>query len=221
MLLGGAAPPGRSRCARSSGAHAARWCADAHAPRTMQSYRPAWRRLRRASSNWAGPSDRTCGSITAGAPAMPTTMRKHAADLVALAPEVILAHSSAAVAPLLQASRTIPIVFTMSPIRSGPASSAAWRIRAAMPPAFPYFEYAMGGEVAGAAQRDRAPHDAGGGPSRIGHSGRAGPVRRIQAVAPALGVELRPIDVRDAGEIERDITAFAQGSNGGLMPLAC
>ena len=39
----------------------------------------------------------------------------------------------------------------------------------------------------------------------------------IQAVAPALGVELRPIDVRDAGEIERDISAFAQGSNGGLI----
>ena len=47
----------------------------------------------------------------------------------------------------------------------------------------------------------------------------AGPAQfgAIQAVAPSLGAELRPIDVRDAGEIERAITAFAQGSNGGLI----
>ena len=63
-------------------------------------------------------------------------IRKYAAELVALAPDVILAGGTATVGPLLQATRTVPIVFTgTSPIRSAPASSIAWRGRAATPPA--------------------------------------------------------------------------------------
>ena len=145
------------------------------------------------------------------------TMRKHAVDLVALAPEVILAHSSAAVAPLLQASRTIPVVFTIvaDPVGAGFVGSMAHPGGNAT--GFTNFEYGMGGKwpellnettprlTRVAVLREWA---IAAGPGQFG---------AIQAVAPALGVELRPIDVRDPGEIERDITAFAQGWNGGLI----
>ena len=144
-------------------------------------------------------------------------MRKYAAELVALAPDVILAHSSAAVAPLLQASRTIPIVFTIvaDPVGAGFVNSLARP--GGNVTGFTNFEYAMGGkwlellkEIAPRVTRAAVLRELAiaAGPGQFG---------AIQAVAPALGVDLRPIDVRDAGEIERDITAFAQGSNGGLI----
>src|SRR5262245_21657749 len=66
----------------------------------------------------------------------PETMRKYAAELVALAPEVILASSSAALAPLLEATRTVPIVFAVSATRLPPVMSRVWRGRAAMRLAF-------------------------------------------------------------------------------------
>ena len=74
--------------------------------------------------------------------------------------------------------------------------------------------------MAGAAQRDRAPHDAGGGPSGSGHRLWDRQFGAVQAVAPSLGVELSAVDVRDAGEIERAVTAFARSSNGGLIVTA-
>ena len=61
-------------------------------------------------------------------------IRRHAAELAALAPDVILAHAATTVGPLLQATRTIPVVFPSLSIRSGPGSSTAWRGRAATPP---------------------------------------------------------------------------------------
>ncbi len=60
-------------------------------------------------------------------------IRRHAAELAALAPDVILAHGSSTVGPLLQATRSVPIVFPVVPIQSAPASSTAWRGRAATP----------------------------------------------------------------------------------------
>ena len=74
-------------------------------------------------------------------------------------------------------------------------------------------------EMAGAAQRDRASRDAGGGPSGSCHQG-TGQLGAIQAVAPSFGVELSAVGVRDAGEIERAVTAFARSSNGGLIVTA-
>ena len=71
--------------------------------------------------------------------------------------------------------------------------------------------------MAGAAQTDRAGHDASSRYSGSHHNRRNWPVQRIQAVAPALGVEVSPVNVRDAGEIERAVTAFARTSNGGLI----
>jgi putative ABC transport system substrate-binding protein len=144
-------------------------------------------------------------------------MRKYAAELVALAPDVILAHSSAAVAPLLKETGTIPIVFTIvaDPVGAGFVNSLA-RPGGNLT-GFTNFEYGMSGKwlellkeirpnlTRAAVLRETA---IAAGPGQFG---------AIQAVAPALGVELRPIDVRNAGEIERDITEFARGANGGLI----
>ena len=145
------------------------------------------------------------------------TMRKQAAELVALAPEVILAHSSAAVAPLLQESRTIPIVFTLvaDPVGAGYVNSLARP--GGNVTGFTNFEYSIGGkwlellkEIAPNVKRVAVLRESfvASGPGQFG---------AIQAAAQSLGVELRPIDLRDAGEIERDITAFAQEPNGGLI----
>ena len=75
--------------------------------------------------------------------------------------------------------------------------------------------------MAGAAQADRAGRDAGGGPSGYRRSRPGtGQFGAIQAVAPSLGVEVSPVDVRDAGEIERAVAAFARAPNGGLIVTA-
>jgi len=144
-------------------------------------------------------------------------MRKHAAELVALAPDVILAHSSGALAPLLQVTRTVPIVFTVvaDPVGAGyveglsrPGGNAT---------GFTNFEYGIAGkwlellkEIAPGVTRVAVFRESAiaAGPGQFG---------ALQGLAPSLGVELRPVDLRDAGEIERAITTFAQGSNGGLI----
>jgi len=144
-------------------------------------------------------------------------MRKRAAELVALGPEVILAHSSAAVAALLQESRTIPIVFTLvaDPVGGGYVNSLARPGGNAT--GFTNFEYSIGGkwlellkEIAPNVKRVAVLRESfvAAGPGQFG---------AIQAVAQSHGVELRPIDLQNAQDIERDITAFGQGSNGGLI----
>ena len=137
--------------------------------------------------------------------------------MVALAPDVILASGGTIVGPLQQATRTVPIVFTQSPIRSVPASSTAWRGQAATPPDLPLSEYGISGkwlellkEIAPGVTRAAVLRDPTI-PAGIGQ------FASIQSVAPSLGVELSPVNVRDASEIERDVTAFARGSNGGLI----
>jgi putative ABC transport system substrate-binding protein len=143
--------------------------------------------------------------------------RKYAAELVALAPDVILAHSSASLAPLLLATRTVPLVFTIvaDPVGAGFVESLARPGGNAT--GFTNFEYSIAGkwlellkEIAPGVTRAAVLRE-----SAI--SAGAGQFGAIQALAQSLGVELRPVDVRDAGEIERAITAFARGSNGGLI----
>ncbi len=147
----------------------------------------------------------------------PDDLRGYAAELVALAPEVILAHSSGAVARLLQATRTIPIVFTVvaDPVGAGFVESLARPGGHAT--GFTNFEYAFGGkwlellkEIAPGVRRVAVLRESGiaAGPAQFG---------AIQAVAPSVGVELRPVDTHDPGEIERAITEFARGSTGGLI----
>jgi putative ABC transport system substrate-binding protein len=145
------------------------------------------------------------------------TTRKYAAELVALAPDVILALSSGAVAPLLDATRTIPIVFAgvVDPVAAGYVESLS-RPGGNLT-GFTLYEYSIGGkwlellkEVAPRVTRAAVLRDAGiaAGPGLFG---------AIQALAPSLGLELRVVNVRDAGEIERAIAAFAQVSSGGVI----
>jgi putative ABC transport system substrate-binding protein len=147
----------------------------------------------------------------------PNTMSKYAAELVTLAPDVILASSSAALAPLLEATRTVPIVFAGvgDPVAGGYVESLARPGGNAT--GFTLYEYSLGGkwlelfkEIAPRVTRVAVFRDTSiaAGPGQFG---------TVQALAPSLGMELRPIDVRDAGAIERAIAAFAQGSNGGLI----
>ena len=151
---------------------------------------------------------------------MPTDIRRYAAELVALAPDVILASGSATVGPLLQATRTVPIVFAVvaDPVGAGFVESLARPGGNAT--GFMLFEYSMSGkwlellkEIAPRVTRAavlRDPAIASG----------IGQFAVIQAVAPSLGVEVSPVNVRDAGEIERAVTAFARSPNGGLIVTA-
>ena len=105
-------------------------------------------------------------------------MRRHAAELVALAPDVILASGGTVVGALLEASRTTPIVFTLTvdPVGAGFVASLARPGGNAT--GFTGYEYGLGSEMAGAAQRDRTARDARGHPSRCEHTPGDRPVRR-------------------------------------------
>ena len=147
-------------------------------------------------------------------------IRKYAAELIALAPDVILAPGSTTVGPLLQATRAVPIVFTtlLDPVGAGFVESLARPGGNAT--GFIAFEYGLSGkwlellkQIAPSLTRVailRDPATAAG----------IGQFAAIQSVAPSLGVEVSPVNVRDAGEIERAVTAFARSSNGGLIVTA-
>ena len=145
------------------------------------------------------------------------TLRKYAGELVALAPDVILAQSSPALAAMLQATRTIPIVFALiaDPVGAGYVDSLAHPGGNAT--GFTVFDFSMGGKWL-ELLKEIAPHV-----TRVAVlrelAVAAGPAQfsAAQTVAPSLGMELRPVDTRDAGEIERAITAFVRGSNSGLL----
>jgi putative tryptophan/tyrosine transport system substrate-binding protein len=143
--------------------------------------------------------------------------RQYAAELLALAPDVILANSSAALSSLLQATRTVPIVFTTvaDPVGAGYVDSLARPGGNAT--GFLLWDYSIAAKWL-ELLKEIAPHVTramvfrqsaiAAGPGQFGV---------IQAAAPSLGVDLRVADVRDAREIERAVTTFAQGSNGGLI----
>jgi putative ABC transport system substrate-binding protein len=150
----------------------------------------------------------------------PERFRRYAAELVALAPDVILASGGTGVGALLQVTRTVPIVFTqtLDPVGSGYVDSLARPGGNAT--GFTTMEYGTSGKYL-ELLKEIAPRIARAAvlrdptiPQGIGEFGA------IQAVAPSLGVELRPIDVRDASEIERAVTAFARSANGGLIVTA-
>ena len=143
--------------------------------------------------------------------------RKNAGELVALAPDVILASGTSTVGPLLQASRTVPIVFVVvaDPVGAGFVDSLARPGGNAT--GFTSAEYGMSakwlellkqispGVTRTAVLRDRA-STAGIGQFAV-----------IQSMAPSVGVEVNPINLHDASEIERTITAFARSANGGMI----
>jgi putative ABC transport system substrate-binding protein len=148
-------------------------------------------------------------------------IRKHAVELAALAPDAIVGGSgTTTVAPLLQATRTVPIVFVVviDPVGAGFVSSLARPGGNAT--GFLMFEYGQSGkwlevlkQVAPGVKRVAVLRD----PTIASGIGQLG---AIQSAAPSLGMEALPINVRDVGEIERNIAALAHSSNGGLVITA-
>ena len=126
-LLGGAAAawPLAARAQQASGCGAS--ACSCPQPRTIRNGRPASRRSCRGWGNWAGPSAATCGSTIRWGATNADRIRRYAAELVALAPDVILARRHSTVGPLLQATRTVPIVFTnvTDPVGAGFVESLA------------------------------------------------------------------------------------------------
>ncbi len=146
--------------------------------------------------------------------------RKYAAELVALAPDVIVAIGSAAMEPLLQATRTVPIVFAIVPDPVGAGFVDSLSRPGGNATGFLMFEYSLSGkwpellkEIAPGVTRAAVLRD----PALASGIGQ---FAVIQAVAPSVGVEVSPINVRDAAEIERAVAAFAQSANGGLILTA-
>jgi putative ABC transport system substrate-binding protein len=144
-------------------------------------------------------------------------VRKYATELLALEPDVILASGSITVAPLLQATRTVPIVFVqvVDPVGGGFVETLARP--GANATGFTQFEYSLSGkwlellkELAPRVSRVAVIRDPTRGPG-------IGQFAVIQAVAPSLGVELRPINALDTAEIDRAVAAFVNSSNGGLI----
>ena len=123
----------RGGCVAARGARAAGRAGAAHRRAPARScgrcrnFKPASGRFCRGCSNRAGPSAATCGSTLVGPTANADDIRRHAAELVALAPDVILAHGASTVRPLLQATRTVPIVFPVAgdPVGAGFVDSLA------------------------------------------------------------------------------------------------
>jgi len=146
--------------------------------------------------------------------------RKFAAELVALKPDVILATASQTVAALQAVTQTVPIVFAHAadPVGGGFVNSLARPGGNAT--GFVLFEYSLGAkwleilkELAPGVTRVAVLRD----PAMAAGIGQFG---AIQSVAPTLGVELTPINLRDSGEVERAISAFASSPNGGLIVTA-
>jgi putative ABC transport system substrate-binding protein len=144
-------------------------------------------------------------------------IRRHAAELVALAPDVILAHGTSAVRPLLQVTRTVPIVFPIAGDPVGAGFVASLSRPGGNVTGFMTLEFSFAGkwlellkQIAPSLTRAAVLRDPsqGSGTSQFAV---------IQAMAPSLGVEVTPVDVRGASDIEDAINAFARAANGGLI----
>jgi putative tryptophan/tyrosine transport system substrate-binding protein len=147
-------------------------------------------------------------------------MRRYAAELVALAPDVILGSGGTVVAALLEATRSVPIVFTLTPDPVGAGFVGSLSRPGGNATGFTGFEYSIGAkwlellkEIAPRVTRAAILRDTTT-PQGVGL------FAVIRGVASALSMELRPIGVRDADEIERGITAFAREGGGGLVVTA-
>ena len=146
--------------------------------------------------------------------------RKYLAELLTLAPDVILTAGSQSVGPLLQTTRAVPIVFVHvpDPVGAGFVDSLARPGRNAT--GFTLMEYSTSGkwlellkEIAPGVTRVAVIRD-----SAI--TGGIGQWASIQSMAPSVGVEIIPVNMPDAAEIERSVMAFARGANGGLILTA-
>jgi ABC-type uncharacterized transport system substrate-binding protein len=147
-------------------------------------------------------------------------INRHAAELAALAPDVIVAHGTSTVRPLLLATRTVPIVFPIAgdPVGAGLVESLARPGGNAT--GFMTFEYSLSGkwlellkQIAPGTTRAAILRDPTQGAG-------TGLFAAIQAVAPSLRIEVTPVNMRVAEEIERAVTAFARSPNGGMVVTA-
>jgi putative tryptophan/tyrosine transport system substrate-binding protein len=147
-------------------------------------------------------------------------IRQYAAELVALAPDVIVAIGGAAVGPLQQTTHTVPIVFTGTPDPVGAGFVASLAQPGGNTTGFTQFEFGISAKWL-ELLKEIAPHV-----SRVAVlrdttvPGGIGQLGAIQSVARSFGVELSSIDVRNPPEIERAVIAFARGANGGLIVLS-
>ena len=147
-------------------------------------------------------------------------VRRHATKLAALTPDIILAHGASTVGPILQATRTVPVVFPVvgDPVAAGFVDSLARPGGNAT--GFMTAEYSTSGKLL-ELLKEIAPHltrvavlrdpTQGSGTSQFA---------AIQAVAPPLRIEVNPVNTRDAAEIDRALGAFARAPNGGLIMTA-
>src|SRR5262245_38126946 len=152
-----------------------------------------------------------------GGPADADRIRQQAAELATLAPDAILTVGASTTAPMLRATRTVPVVFVavVDPVGAGYVDSLARPGGNAT--GFTNFEFSKGAKwldllkgVAPSVTRVAVIRDP---ELSIG----AGQFSAVQTAAPSLGIEARPVNVRDPGEIERVIAAFARSGNGGLI----
>jgi putative ABC transport system substrate-binding protein len=150
----------------------------------------------------------------------PNRARKYAAEIVALGPDVILAIGSLSLAPLLEATRTIPLVFAIvaDPVGGGFVDSLSRPGGNAT--GFMMYEYSLSGKwpellkrIAPDVTRAAVLRDAAFSPA-------IGQLAVIQSVAPSMGLDVRPINVHDPSEMERAVAAFAQSANGGMIVTA-
>jgi putative ABC transport system substrate-binding protein len=144
--------------------------------------------------------------------------RQHAAELAAIAPDVVLASGNATITPLLQATRKIPVVFAVAadPVGSGYVESLSKPGGNAT--GFMQFEYSLSGkwlelliQIAPQTKRVAVLRDMAGGVAQFAV---------IHSIASSLGIDVKAVDMRDADEIEHEISSFAATGNGGLIVTA-
>jgi putative ABC transport system substrate-binding protein len=147
-------------------------------------------------------------------------VRKHAAELIALAPDVIVATGAAGMGPIFQATRTVPVVFVIVPDPVGAGFVKSLSRPGGNATGFMMFEYSLCAkwlallkEVAPSIKRVAVLRD----PTITAGIGQ---FAVIQSVAGTVGVDVIPTNIRDAAEIERDLAEFAQPTNGGLILTA-
>jgi putative ABC transport system substrate-binding protein len=147
-------------------------------------------------------------------------LRRQVAEMAALAPDVILAGGASTMGPLMEAVRTVPIVFTLGndPVGSGYVDSLARP--GGNITGFMSYEFSIAGkwlellkEIAPGVTRVAVLRDAS-------QAFATSLFAAMQAVAPSLGVEVIPVNLRNAAEIERSVESFARSPNGGLIPVS-
>jgi putative ABC transport system substrate-binding protein len=144
-------------------------------------------------------------------------IRKYARELVALAPDVIVASGGSVVGPLQQASRTVAIVFVQTPDPVGAGFVDSLARPGGNATGFTTAEFGIGAkrlellkQIAPSVTRVAVIRD----PAVSAGIGELG---AIQSVAPSFGVEVSPVNVRDPNDMERAITAFGRAANGGVI----